>query len=764
MRFESVLHRFTRVAGAASVSLHGRLVVRAARSSGLSGNHIHSYSSSPSCGYRLSHQLGKSRQELSLLTWESEVVGSSLGTPREATCGWWVPNREGRGQSDGRMATTAALARVSSQAAWVKSACGAVADDCRHDCTSSSSLAPRVSMPIRLESRGSQKLASSSSPIFSERKHFVQGSRAIRSTTLPIRSFPEHGCRRSMGARCEAPQSTASRDPPAARAAETLEKAKEAAHIPYVAKMSNKNILRNLSVAELYEQAIGDEDDNFIVSSGALATLSGEKTGRSPKDKRVVKDEEHQHDLWWGKGSPNIAMDQYTFMANRETAVAYLNSLDKVYVNDMFIGWDPEFRVKVRIVASRAYHSLFMHNMCIRPTQEELDNFGEPDFVIYNAGKFPVNRLTPGMTSATSVDIDLRRMEMVILGTQYAGEMKKGLFSLMNYMMPKRGVLSLHSGCNMSADGDVSLFFGLSGTGKTTLSTDPNRLLIGDDEHCWSDNGIFNIEGGCYAKCIDLSKEGEPDIYNAIRFGAVLENVVFDPHTREVDFTDGSITENTRASYPINYIHNAKVPCVGPHPKNVILLTCDAFGVLPPVSKLTLEQTMYHFISGYTAKVAGTEVGVTEPEATFSSCFGAAFIMWHPTKYASMLAERMQRHGAQAWLVNTGWTGGSYGEGHRMKLSHTRAIIDAIHDGSLKDVACTTIPIFNLQAPVACKGVPPEILNPVNQWKDKDAYHATLKKLGQLFSNNFEKFEVYEAGGETRRIDDRILKAGPQLK
>ncbi|GFP87526.1 phosphoenolpyruvate carboxykinase [atp], partial [Phtheirospermum japonicum] len=384
----------------------------------------------------------------------------------------------------------------------------------------------------------------------------------------------------------------------------------------------------------------------------------GAKIGRSPKDKRVVRDETTEDDLWWGKGSPNIEMDEETFMVNRERAVDYLNSLDKVFVNDQFLNWDPEHRIKVRIVSARAYHSLFMHNMCIRPTPEELENFGTPDFTIYNAGQFPCNRYTHYMTSSTSIDLNLGRREMVILGTQYAGEMKKGLFSVMHYLMPKRQILSLHSGCNMGKDGDVALFFGLSGTGKTTLSTDHNRFLIGDDEHCWSDNGVSNIEGGCYAKCIDLAREKEPDIWNAIKFGTVLENVVFDEHTREVDFTDKSVTENTRAAYPIEYIPNAKIPCVAAHPKNVILLACDAFGVLPPVSKLTLPQTMYHFISGYTALVAGTEEGIKEPQATFSACFGAAFIMLHPTKYAAMLAAKMQMHGATGWLVNTGWSGG----------------------------------------------------------------------------------------------------------
>ncbi|GBG64526.1 hypothetical protein CBR_g45222 [Chara braunii] len=521
------------------------------------------------------------------------------------------------------------------------------------------------------------------------------------------------------------------------------------------------HVLYNLSPGELYEEAIKYEQGSHITSTGALATLSGAKTGRSPKDKRVVKEDETQADIWWGEGSPNIEMDEATFLVNRERAVDYLNSLDKVYVNDQFLNWDPQNRIKVRIITARPYHSLFMHNMCIRPSPEELEDF-EPEFTIYNAGRFPCNRFTHYMTSSTTIDIHLKRREMVILGSQYAGEMKKGLFGLMNYLMPKRGILSLHSGCNMSKDGQVSLFFGLSGTGKTTLSADPNRYLIGDDEHCWSDNGVSNIEGGCYAKCIDLSKEKEPEIWNAIRFGTVLENVVFDEHTRVVDFTDKSVTENTRASYPIEHIDNARIPCVGPHASNVILLTCDAFGVLPPVSKLTLAQTMYHFMSGYTALVAGTEVGVKEPKATFSACFGAAFIVWHPAKYASMLAEKMQKHGATAWLVNTGWVAGSYGTGYRMKLPHTRKIIDAIHDGSLLQAKYASTDVFSLAVPDHVEGVPDEVLMPQNMWPDKELFDTTLKKVGGLFKANFKKFEDYTVGGD-KKLTEEILAAGPQL-
>ncbi|EPS65335.1 phosphoenolpyruvate carboxykinase, partial [Genlisea aurea] len=521
------------------------------------------------------------------------------------------------------------------------------------------------------------------------------------------------------------------------------------------------HVLYNLSPAELYEQAIKYEKGSFVTNTGALATLSGAKTGRSPKDKRVVKDETTEKELWWGKGSPNIEMDEQTFLVNRERAVDYLNSLEKVFVNDQFLNWDSKNRIKVRIVSARAYHSLFVHNMCIRPTREELERFGTPDFTIYNAGQFPCNRYTHYMTSSTSIDINLARKEMVILGTQYAGEMKKGLFSLMHYLMPKRQILSLHSGCNVGRrDGDVALFFGLSGTGKTTLSTDQNRFLIGDDEHCWSDDGISNIEGGCYAKCVDLSQEKEPDIWNAIRFGTVLENVVFDEHTREVDYSDRSVTENTRAAYPIDHIPNAKIPCIATHPRNVILLACDAFGVLPPVSKLSLAQTMYHFISGYTALVSGTEDGIKEPQATFSACFGAAFVMMHPTKYAAMLAEKMRLHGATGWLVNTGWSGGRYGSGSRIKLAYTRKIIDSIHSGALLDARYEKTQVFGLEIPDGVEGVPSEILDPINAWPDKDAYRKTLTKLGGLFKNNFQAFLGHDMGTDLE-LTRQILAAGP---
>ena len=512
-----------------------------------------------------------------------------------------------------------------------------------------------------------------------------------------------------------------------------------------------ERVIRNAPAARLYEEAIMYEPGTALTSTGALIARSGDKTGRSPKDKRIVRHPDSQDDIWWG--DINIGLSEHVFLLNRQRARDYMNTHDRIYVLDGFAGWDPRYRIKVRVISNRAYHALFMHNMLIRPTAEELADFGDPDFVIYNAGRFPANPYTEGMTSPTSIDLSFEHAEMVILGTEYAGEMKKGVFTLMHYLMPKRGVLSMHCSANEGPqNGDVSIFFGLSGTGKTTLSADPHRRLIGDDEHCWSDDGVFNIEGGCYAKTINLSSEQEPEIYNAIRFGSILENVVFDPATRNVDYTDTSFTQNTRTSYPIEYIDNAKIPCVGGHPKNIILLTCDAFGVLPPVSRLTPEQAMYHFISGYTAKVAGTEMGVTEPKATFSACFGAAFLVWPPTKYAEMLAEKMREHGSKAWLVNTGWTGGAYGTGNRISLKHTRAIIDAIHDGALNDVPTTADPKFGVHVPATCPGVPSELLTPSETWADAAAFETTANKLVKLFEDNFAQFadlasaEISEAG------------------
>jgi phosphoenolpyruvate carboxykinase (ATP) len=504
--------------------------------------------------------------------------------------------------------------------------------------------------------------------------------------------------------------------------------------------ISPKKVIRNASPAKLYANAISYDRGAAISDQGALILQSGSKTGRSPKDKRIIEHPDSKDDIWWG--DVNIRMDEHTFDINLQRAVDYFNTRTRIYVVDGYAGWDKSHQIKVRVICTRPYHALFMHNMMIRPTQEELKSFGEPDYVIYNAGEFPANPHTTYMNSRTSVDLSFERKEFVILGTEYAGEMKKGIFTIMNYVMPKIGVMSMHCSANEGKSEDVSLFFGLSGTGKTTLSADTNRALIGDDEHCWTENGVFNIEGGCYAKAINLSAEKEPEIFQAIKFGTVLENVVFDPVTHAVDYDDISLTENTRASYPIEYIPNAKIPCVGGHPKNIIFLTCDAFGVLPPVSKLTADQAMYHFISGYTAKVAGTEMGITEPSATFSACFGAAFMVWHPSKYAELLADKINEHDTNVWLVNTGWIGGGYGVGSRIKLSYTRAIIDAIHSGELENAPTIREDVFGLELPTICKNVPDEILIPENLWEDKTAYKTQLNHLAKLFNKNFEDFEV----------------------
>ena len=511
-------------------------------------------------------------------------------------------------------------------------------------------------------------------------------------------------------------------------------------------------IFRNPTPALLYEEAIEFEKGTAMADTGALIVRSGNRTGRSPKDKRIVEHPASKGDVWWG--DINIALDEHTFLINRERAIDYLNTCERLYVIDGYAGWDPKYRIKVRLISTRAYHALFMHNLLIRPTEAEIEEFGEPDYTIYNAGRFPANKYTRKMTSSTSIDFSLERNEIVILGTEYAGEIKKGVFTIMNYLMPARGVLSMHCSANEGPDGDVSLFFGLSGTGKTTLSADPRRNLIGDDEHCWSDDGIFNIEGGCYAKCINLSPEDEPEIYSAIHFGTVMENVIFDPLSRKVDFSCADITENTRACYPIEHVLNAKIPAIGGHPKNIIFLTADAFGVLPPVARLAPEQAMYSFMSGYTAKIAGTEEGVDKPQATFSACFGAAFMVRHPSVYAELLAEKIRAHGSRVWMVNTGWSGGPYGVGSRIRIPHTRAIIDAIHAGTLDKAPTTADPVFRVEVVTECPGVPSGILIPRNTWADPDAYDRKARELAGLFKSNFKQFE---AGAPPE-----IAAAGPQ--
>jgi len=540
-----------------------------------------------------------------------------------------------------------------------------------------------------------------------------------------------------------------------------------------------EEIFYNSAPGILYQEAIENEVGSAIVSSGALATLSGKKTGRSPLDKRVVDEPSSSEHMWWGK--VNVKLSDKSFMTNRERAVDYLNTQKKLYIVDGFAGWGAgwgkKYRVPIRIITSRAYHALFMQNMLVMPNKDEMSEFAPnapvKPFIVYNAGCFPCNRQTEGMTSSTSIAVDFSRKEMVILGTQYAGEMKKGVFTLMNYYMPLQPSpelppadrnCPLHASANIGVDNDVSIFFGLSGTGKTTLSADPTRELIGDDEHVWCNEGVFNIEGGCYAKTIGLTRENEPEIYDAIRFGAILENVVFDETTRVVDYNDTSVTENGRCAYPLNFIANARIPAIVDHqPKNIILLTCDAFGVLPPVSKLDSAQIMYHFISGYTAKVAGTEMGVTEPQATFSPCFGGPFLAHHPFVYAEILAAKIAKTpGCKAYLVNTGWVGGEYGTGKRCSLKYTRQIIDAIHDGTLADLPDSdfeTMPIFGLKVPKnAVKGVPVDVLQPTKAWAKNglasDRFDAAAKKLANLFSDNFKEYQS--------NCSADVVQAGPK--
>lgn len=515
--------------------------------------------------------------------------------------------------------------------------------------------------------------------------------------------------------------------------------------------LCNADIVYNATAPVLIEAALQREQGSFLTETGALSCRSGAKTGRSPKDKRVVAEPKSVDNVWWGP--VNVKMKEQAFMINRERAIDYINTRDRVYVVDGYAGWDKKYRVGVRVVCCRAYHALFMKNMLVDLAPDEVATF-TPDLIIFNAGGFPANRYVEGMTSSCSVDLHLGRYskrfgrqwaEMVILGTQYAGEMKKGVLTLMMYLMPLQGQLCLHSSANEDDHGNVTVFFGLSGTGKTTLSADPRRKLIGDDEHVWTTEGVFNVEGGCYAKCIGLTDEAEPEIFRAIRFGSVVENVVMEPDSRKVDYNDISITENTRCAYPLEFIPNAKLPALGPHPNNVILLTCDGYGVLPPVSKLTKAQVVYHFITGYTSKMAGTEEGITKPTAAFSACYGEPFLVWHPVKYATMLAQKLEEHDATAWLLNTGWVGGA--KGKRCPLKYTRAIVDAIHSGALAKAEFAVDPVFGLAYPTACPNVPPELLNPSASWSNKAEYAKTQNDLALLFNKNFDKYKD-QAGAE----------------
>ncbi len=515
--------------------------------------------------------------------------------------------------------------------------------------------------------------------------------------------------------------------------------------------IKNAKVKYQLSSEELHRETLnkgqGEEANN-----GALAINTGEFTGRSPKDRFIVKDDITRDKVWWG--NINIPFPPDMFTALYDKVVAYLSEKE-IYVRDSYACADKNYKLNIRVITETPWSNLFAHNMFLRPTDSELENFA-PDWLVINAPGFMADPKVDGTRQHNFAILNFTKKIALIGGTGYTGEIKKGIFSALNFIMPvDKNTLPMHCSANVGENGETAIFFGLSGTGKTTLSADPDRKLIGDDEHAWTpDNTIFNFEGGCYAKVINLTEEHEPDIYNAIKPGAILENVIMD-EKGAVDFTNTSITQNTRVSYPIYHINNIQEPSIGQNPKNIFFLTADAFGVLPPISKLTPGQAAYHFISGYTAKVAGTEEGINEPTPSFSACFGAPFMPLHPTKYAEMLSKKMKDAGVNVWLINTGWTGGPYGVGSRMKLKFTRAMIGAALESKLKDVAFEKHPIFNLMMPKVCPGVPTEVLNPKDTWKNQKAYDIQAKELANSFKENFAKFEAY--------ANEEILSGAPAL-
>ncbi|KOP72762.1 phosphoenolpyruvate carboxykinase [Lysinibacillus sp. FJAT-14745] len=515
--------------------------------------------------------------------------------------------------------------------------------------------------------------------------------------------------------------------------------------------LSGGNINVQLSVPQLAEKATS-RGEAMLTVDGAVRAETGKYTGRSPKDKYTVEEDSTKDKIDWGKVNQPISSEVFDNLYVK--VVKYLKERDELFVFKGFAGADKDSQLSIQVINEYAWHNLFAHQLFIRPTEEELASH-VADFTVISAPNFKADPAVDGTASETFIIVSLEKKIILIGGTEYAGEIKKSIFGIMNYLLPQQGILSMHCSANVGEAGDVALFFGLSGTGKTTLSADPDRKLIGDDEHGWSDNGVFNIEGGCYAKTINLSAEKEPEIYNAIRFGSVLENVAVDPETRVCDYDNGSLTENTRVAYPIQYIENIVDPSVAGHPKTIIFLTADAFGVLPPISKLTKEQAMYHFLSGFTSKLAGTERGVTEPEPVFSTCFGSPFLPLPATVYAEMLGQKIDEHGAQVYLVNTGWTGGEYGTGSRMKLSYTRAMVRAAIDGKLANVETIQDSVFGLNIPTAIEGVPTEVLNPRDAWTDKAAYDAKAAELAGLFNKNFEKFS---------NVSEAITKLGGPLK
>lgn len=511
------------------------------------------------------------------------------------------------------------------------------------------------------------------------------------------------------------------------------------------------NIFWNLTPAELVEDTILN-GQGVLTDTGALAIETGEFTGRSPKDRFVVCDENTENSVWWGSVNIKFTPERFDALYNRMKA--YLANRD-VYVRDAIACADSRYKMNIRVVNEYPWSNMFVYNMFLRPTEEEIESF-EPEWHIVNAPGFLADPELDGTRQHNFAIINFTKKMIIIGGTGYTGEIKKGIFSVLNYVLPhERNVLSMHCSANIGHDGDTAIFFGLSGTGKTTLSSDPNRRLIGDDEHGWADGSVFNFEGGCYAKTIDLSREKEPQIFDAIKFGAILENIGFQEGTSTPDYMDASITENTRVSYPIHHIDNIVIPSVGGDPKNIFFLTADAFGVLPPISRLSPGQAMYHFISGYTAKVAGTEVGVTEPQTTFSACFGKAFLPLHPTKYAEMLGKKMKETNVRVWLINTGWSGGEYGVGSRIKLKYTRAMITAALTGELDKVDFEKHEIFGLEMPMSCPDVPDEMLNPRNTWSDKQAYDQKALHLAEQFVNNFKEFE--------ENASEEILAAAPKV-
>ncbi|MGO8719080.1 MAG: phosphoenolpyruvate carboxykinase (ATP) [Acidobacteriaceae bacterium] len=517
-----------------------------------------------------------------------------------------------------------------------------------------------------------------------------------------------------------------------------------------LAQLTQGRVHRNLSVSQLVAISLA-RGESKLAANGALVAYTGARTGRSPRDKFIIQDDRTRGAVKWGKVNQPLEPEKFDALYHR--VLAHLADRD-VYVQDLFAGADPHYQMPVQIISEYAWHALFVHQLFLRPSLEDLATH-VPEFTVIAAPEFQAVPDRDGTRSSAAILVDFTRKIVLIVGTKYAGEIKKSIFGILNFLLPQRDVFPMHCSANVGEDGVTALFFGLSGTGKTTLSADPYRRLIGDDEHGWGPNGVFNFEGGCYAKCVDLSKEKEPQIYHAIRFGAVLENVALDSETCEPDYHDVRFTENTRAAYPIDYIQNALVPSVGGHPKNILFLTADAFGVLPPISKLTPEQAMYHFLSGYTAKLAGTETGMgSEPVPDFSTCFGAPFMPLPPRVYAAMLGDRLRQHQAQCWLVNTGWTGGAYGVGKRMGLPHTRAMVHAVLDEKLADVEFVKEPTFGFNIPTSYPGVPYEILNPRNMWKDRAAYDRQATMLAAKFKENFVRFDV----------PDAIRNAGPQAQ